>query len=78
MISRKIKLLSAVVGAAALIASAALARTVHNRAAPADQAAASADQGYDASPVFGPDGILIGAAPNPRIRSQLQRDGLPE
>jgi hypothetical protein len=43
---------------------------VHNEAAPADHESATR---Y----VVGPDGRLIGAAPNPSIRSQWERDGLP-
>ncbi len=81
MISGKMKLFSAAVGAAALIAPLALARTVHKGAASADQAyqqRCDADhQACNANAVIGPDGKLIGVAPDPRIRSQLQRDGLP-
>jgi hypothetical protein len=75
MISGKMKLLSAVVGSGALFASAAIAYTIHKGAALADQVY---DQAYRANDVVGPDGKLIGAAPNPSIRSQMQRDGLPE
>ena len=72
MIARKIKLLLATVGAAALIASPALARTLHNAAAPADQAYA---QAYGANTVVGSDGKVIGADPDANIRFQLQREG---
>ena len=79
MISRKIKLLSAAIGVAALIATPTLARSVHKGLAQVDQAHDRAQgQGYDANAVVGPDGKLIGAAPDPSVRSQLQRDGLPE
>jgi hypothetical protein len=79
MISRKIKLLSAAIGVAALIAAPALLRAVHKEGAPVYQAHARAQgQGYDANPVVGPDGKLIGAAPDPSVRTQLQQDGLPE
>ena len=83
MISRKIKLLSAAIGVAALIAAPALLRAVHKEGAPVYQAHARAQgqeqgQGYDVNPVVGPDGKLIGAAPDPGVRSQLQQDGLPE
>jgi hypothetical protein len=74
MISRKMKLLSAAVGAAVLITSAALARTVHKEAAPVDQAN---HQASTPNAVVGPDGRLIGVAADPSIRSQIQRDGLP-
>jgi hypothetical protein len=74
MISRKMKLLSATVGAGAFFAS-AIAYTVHNGAAPADQVY---DQAVGANTIIGPDGKLIGAASNSRIRSQLQREGLPD
>lgn len=33
---------------------------------------------YDANSVVGPNGKTIGAAFDPRIRSQWQREGLPE
>jgi hypothetical protein len=79
MISRKIKLFSAAIAAVALIATPTLARPVHKGVAPVDQAHARAQgQGYDANPVVGPDGKLIGAAPDPSVRTQLQQDGLPE
>lgn len=72
MIMRKINVFLAAVGLVALIGLPALAYRIHNGAALA------ADQGFSANTVFGPDGKLIGAAANPSIRSQLQRDGLPE
>jgi hypothetical protein len=52
----------------------ALASTVHKGAAPADQAY---DRAYGSNAIVGPDGKLIGVASDPSIRSQLQRDGLP-
>jgi hypothetical protein len=83
MITRKMKLFSAAIAAAALIAAPALVRAVHKEGAPVYQAHARAQgheqgQGYDVNPVVGPDGKLIGAAPDPSVRSQLQQDGLPE
>jgi len=79
MISRKMTLFSAAIGVAALIAAPALVRAVHKEGAPVYQAHARAQgQGYDANPVVDPDGKLIGAAPDPSVRSQLRRDGLPE
>jgi hypothetical protein len=78
MISRKMKLFFAAIAAAALIATPMLARTGHKAVAPGNQLQYRAhDQAYDANPVIGPDGKLIGAAPDPGMRSQLQRDGLP-
>jgi hypothetical protein len=68
MILSKMKLLGAAVGVAA-VGSAALA-WVHN-------GAETADQGNDSNYVVGQDGKLIGAAPNSSIRSQWQREGLP-
>jgi hypothetical protein len=69
MILSKMKLLGAAVGVAAVIASGALA-WVHN-------GAATADQGNGNNYVVGQDGKLIGAASNPSIRSQWQREGFP-
>ena len=57
MISRKMKFLSAAVGAAALIATVALARTVHTQTASAHQVSSS-------------DGKVIGADPEQNIRSR--------
>jgi len=85
MITRKMKLFSAAIAVVALIAAPALVRAVHKDGSPVYQAHARAQgqgqgqgQGYDANPVVGPDGKLIGAAPDPGVRSQLQQDGLPE
>ena len=77
MISRKMKLLAAVLAAVSLVASATLARSLH-KAAPVEHAQGRAhDQSYGAYPALGPDGKLIGAAPDPIVRSQMQRNGLP-
>ena len=62
-------LLGAALGVAAVIGSAALA-WVHT-------GAATADHGNATNYVVGQDGQLIGAAPNPSIRSQWEREGLP-
>jgi hypothetical protein len=78
MISRKMKLFSAAIGAAVLIATPTLAGTGHKNVAPVYQGHDRAPgQTYDANHVIGPDGKLIGAAADPSVRSQLQRDGLP-
>jgi hypothetical protein len=68
MISRKMKLLSIAVGAAALVATPALASTVH-------QKAASTAQAYGANTVVESDGKVIGADPDANIRFQLLREG---
>jgi hypothetical protein len=78
MISRKMKLVSAAIGAVVLIITPTLARIGHKDVAPVSQAHNRAPgQTYDANAVLGPDGKLIGAAPDQSTRSQLQRDGLP-
>lgn len=71
MISGKMKLLSAVFGAMALIATLELARTVHN-------GAARPDQTYGTNLVVGPNGEFIGVPADPSISSELGRGGLPE
>lgn len=65
----KMTLLGAVVVVAAVIGSGTLA-WIHNEASTADHENAT-------NYVVGPDGRLIGAAPNASIRSQWERDGLP-
>ena len=78
MISRKMKLVSAAIGAAVLIATPALVRAVHKEGTPVAQAHERAHgQAHDANAVVGPDGKLIGAAADPNVRSYLQQDGLP-
>jgi hypothetical protein len=78
MMSRKMKLLSAAIGAAVLIATPALVRAVHKEGTPVAQARDRAHgHAYNADAVIGPDGKLIGAASDPNVRSYLQRDGLP-
>ena len=69
MILSKMTLLGAALGVAAVIGSAALA-WVH-------KGAATAEHGNATNYVVGQDGQLIGAAPNPSIRSQWEREGLP-
>ena len=78
MISRNMKLFSAAIGAAALIAMPIIARAVHKDAAPGAQVHDRAHgPGYMANTVVGPDGKLIGVASDPGVRAYLQRDGLP-
>jgi len=69
MILSKMTLLGAALGVAAVIGSAALA-WVH-------KGAATADHGNATNYVVGQDGKLIGATPNASIRSQWEREGLP-
>jgi hypothetical protein len=71
MIMRKMKVFLAAVAVVALVGLPALAYRIHNEAA-------SDHQGFSANTLFGPDGKLIGAAANLSIRTQLQREGLPE
>jgi hypothetical protein len=65
----KMTLLGPAVVVAALVGSVARA-CFHN-------GAATADRGNVTNYVVGQDGKLIGAAPNPSIRSQWEREGLP-
>ena len=51
MISRKLKFLSAAVGAAVLIGTVAVAHTVHTHAVPADQAQVSSGKVIGTAPV---------------------------
>jgi hypothetical protein len=69
MTMSKMALLGVAVVAVLVIGSGTLA-WVHNEPATAN---------HDNAPnyVVGPDGRLIGAAPNASIRSQWERDGLP-
>jgi hypothetical protein len=63
MILHKMKFLVAAASAVALIASLVFGLTVHNEI--------SADPTYGATTVAGPDGKLIGVAPNTNTRSHL-------
>lgn len=65
----KITLLGAVVVVAAVIGSGTLA-WIHNELA-------TTDHENTTNYVVGPDGGVIGAAPNASIRSQWEQDGLP-
>ncbi len=71
MVFGKMKLLAVTVAAAAVIASLAFAAVAHNKAA-------AVNQGFVAHHVAGPDGNLIGSAPNASIRLQWQQEGLPD
>ncbi len=78
MISTRMKLLFAALAVVALAATPMLARTDHKGAATVGQGQDHAPVRADrANPVLGPDGKLLGAAPNPSVRSQLQQNGLP-
>jgi hypothetical protein len=76
MISGKMKLLSAVVGAAALVATPALAsKTNKKRYQVSPNANASQTQrGFDVNAVYSWDGRYRGSDPDPNIRFQLMRD----
>ena len=81
MISRKVNLLSIVVGAAAMIATPALASTAHKRAPLATEAYASADKAYGANAqassgntVVRWDGRMMGGDPDANVRFQLMLD----
>jgi hypothetical protein len=71
MIVGKMTLLATAIGAAAVIASLALAAVVHNNGA-------AVSRGFAAHPIVGPNGELIGSAAHASVRSQWQQVGLPE
>jgi hypothetical protein len=75
MITRNEKLLSVTAGAAVVVATLAIALSVHVQPAFEDR---SHVQSFHANTVFGSDGKLIGAAPDTGIRTHIQQDGLPE
>jgi hypothetical protein len=78
MISGKTKLLFAALAVAVVVATPMLARTDHKAAATVGQAPDRTPMRADrANPVLGPDGKLLGAAPDANVRSQLQQNGLP-
>ena len=78
MISRRVKLIAAAMATMVVIAMPILARALHKDLTPVDQRhVRTLGQTYDSNAVIGPDGKLIGAASDPGVRSQLQRDGLP-
>jgi hypothetical protein len=78
MISRKMKLVSAAIAAAVLIATPALVRAVHKDGTLVAQTHERAHgQARNANAVVGPDGKLIGAAADLNVRSYMQQDGLP-
>ncbi len=75
MIAGRMKLLSAAVSVAALIATPALASKAHKRKVSGPNAHASQIQrAYDVNAVYGWDGRYRGADPDPNIRFQLMRD----
>ena len=75
MMSAKIKLLSAVVSAAALIATPALASKAHKRKAAAHDANTSQTQrAHDGKAIYSWDGRYLGTDPDPNIRFQIMRD----
>ena len=74
MIAGKMKLLSAVVSAVALIATPALASKVKKGKESGFNAYASSQQPHGANTVIGSDGKILGADPDPNIRFQLMRE----
>ena len=72
MTSNKVKLLSAVVAAAALMASPALAASKTHKAK-AKYSDAYASHPQQALELYGWEGQLMGTDPEPNIRFQLQR-----
>lgn len=81
MTSKKIKLLAATAGLAALVATPVFATTIHKgRVAHSDAAsnidayASQAQQPYSGNTVYGWDGRVLGSDPDPNIRFQLLRD----
>jgi hypothetical protein len=77
MTSGKLKLLSAALSVAALVATPALASTAHHKAkAKGYDAYASQPQPQLQQPheLYGWEGQLLGTDPDPNIRFQLQRD----
>ena len=76
MTSGKLKLLSAALSVAALIATPALASTAHKARVKGSDADASKPQPQpqQAHELYGWEGQLLGTDPDPNIRFQLQRD----
>ena len=76
MTSGKLKLLSAALSVAALIATPALASTAHKARVKGSDAYASKPQPQpqQAHELYGWEGQLLGTDPDPNIRFQLQRD----
>jgi hypothetical protein len=81
MTSEKIRLLAAIAGVAALVATPVFAATIHkgktshsDAASDTDVYASQAQRPYDANTVYGWDGRVLGADPDPNIRFQLLRD----
>jgi hypothetical protein len=70
MISGKIRLLSAVISAAALLATPALADNTHKKKASGHDVHASRTQ----RGIYSWDGRYLGWDPDPNIRFQLMRD----
>jgi hypothetical protein len=75
MICSKMKVLSAVVSAAALLATPALASKAHKRKAAARDAYTSqAQRAHDGKAIYSWDGRYLGWDPDPNIRFQIMRD----
>jgi len=75
MISGKMKLLSAVIGAAALIATPALASKPNKKKVSGRESHSSRIQpAYESNAIYGWEGQYRGWDPDPNIRTQLMRD----
>ncbi|MGB9016741.1 MAG: hypothetical protein WCC77_03650 [Pseudolabrys sp.] len=74
MTSGKLKLLSAALSVAALIATPALASTAHKARVKGSDVYASQPQPQQVHELYGWEGQLLGTDPDPNIRFQLQRD----
>jgi hypothetical protein len=75
MISGKMKLLTAIVSATALIATPALASKPHKKVGSGpDPHASRAQRAYDSNAIYGWEGQYRGWDPDANIRFQLMRD----
>jgi hypothetical protein len=75
MISAKTKLLSAVVGAVALIVTPALASKPNKKRVSGPESHSSRTQpAYESNAIYGWEGQYRGWDPDPNIRTQLMRD----
>ncbi len=73
MISRNMTLISAIVGAAALLATPAFAAKVSKKKNSAPKAHVSQSQ-HSPDAIYAWDGRYLGSDPDPNIRFQLMRD----
>jgi len=74
MISSKMKLLSAVVSAAALIVTPALASKAHKRKVAHSAYTTQSQRVHEDKAIYSWDGRYLGWDPDPNIRFQIMRD----